>query len=457
MKFNKKTKINVPVTKLFSWHAREGAISRLTPPWTPMKMISRNKDGIQKGVIVKFKLWLFKIPMTWESEHVEYNENVLFKDKQIKGPFKKWEHTHKFKPDGKDSSIMEDEIEFELPLGILSRPFYRIILKEFEKLFSYRHKTLKHDLENHIEKNSNLRILISGASGTIGQSLIALLQTCGHEVIVLVRKKTDLIKMNTQALFWDPYKGILDLEQAGKIDAVINLNGVDIANGKWTIKQKKLILDSRTIPTKLLAEKIKNMDEKPEVFISASAIGFYGNYHEKTVTESDEMGDLFISKVCKEWEGATYEAQKAGIRTILLRTGIVLTPLGGALAKMALPFQLGMGVILSTGRQYMSWISMNDEISAILHILYNNQIKGAVNLTAPNPVNNREFSKTLAKVFSRKVFFTMPEFLIKLIWGQMGNETLLSSIKVKPEKLLNNGFVFQHQTLFEALKAILGR
>jgi len=140
----------------------------------------------------------------------------------------------------------------------------------------------------------------------------------------------------------------------------------------------------------------------------------------------------------------------------MLRTGVVLTPLGGALAKMVLPFKLGMGVVLAKGRQYMSWISMDDEISAILFILKDDKIKGPVNLTAPVPVTNREFSKILARVFSRKVFFTMPKFMIKTIWGQMGQETLLASIRVKPEKLLNNGFVFQHKTLFSALKDLLG-
>ncbi|MEN8212576.1 MAG: TIGR01777 family oxidoreductase, partial [Thermodesulfobacteriota bacterium] len=453
MKFIKRTKINVPVETLFSWHTRKGAISRLTPPWAPLKMISRNMDGIQKGVKVKFRLNFFKIPMIWESEHIEYKANREFKDRQIKGPFAKWEHTHRFIPDGQNNSFMEDELEFKLPFGVLSRPFYGIGIKEFEKMFHYRHRVLKYDLENHVGKTRKLRILISGASGTIGQALISLLQTCGHEVIVLVRRKKDL---SDHQLFWNPYKGILDIEKAGQIDAVINLNGIDISKGRWTAKQKKLIIDSRVIPTRLLAEKIKNMTSKPEVFISASAIGFYGDSSEKSVTETGAKGDLFISRVCKLWEDATFEAQKAGVRTVMLRTGVVLTPLGGALAKMALPFKLGLGVILSKGRQYLSWISMDDEISAILFILGNDKIKGPVNLTAPEPVTNREFSKTLARVFSRKVFFTMPKFMIRAIWGQMGRETLLASSSVKPEKLLNNGFAFQHKTLFLALKDLLG-
>ena len=454
MHFIKRTKINVPVETLFSWHGRKGAIERLTPPWAPMEMISRNMDGIQKGVKVKFKIKFFNIPMIWESEHIEYKENRIFKDRQTKGPFAKWEHTHKFIPQDATSCIMEDHVEFKLPFGMLSRPLYGFAKKKFEKMFDYRHRVLKYDLENHAGKTKKLKILISGASGTIGKALISLLQTCGHEVIVLVRTKKEL---SDNALFWDPYKGILDIERAGHIDAVINLNGIDISKGRWTAKQKKLIIDSRVIPTSLLAQKIKNMAQKPEVFITASAIGFYGNNTTGVVSEADEKGDFFISRVCKEWEDASLEAQQAGIRTIMLRTGVVLTPVGGALAKMILPFKLGMGVILSHGRQYMSWISIDDEISAILFIIENSNIKGAVNLTAPEPVTNREFSKTLAKVFSRRVFFAMPKFMIGLIWGQMGQETILASIRVKSEKLLNNGFIFQHKTLFHALKHMLGR
>ncbi len=454
MYFIKRTKISVPVETLFAWHGRKGAIARLTPPWAPLEMISCNMHGIQKGVKVRFKIKLFKIPMTWESEHTEYKENRIFKDRQTRGPFAKWEHTHRFISQGATSCIMEDQVEFKLPFGILSRPFYGFAKKKFEKMFDYRHRVLKNDLESRVQKNKKLKILISGASGTIGKALIPLLQTCGHEVIVLVRRKKYL---SDHEFFWNPYKGILDIESAGHIDAVINLNGIDISKGRWTAKQKKLIIDSRVIPTGLLAKKIKNMDQKPEVFITASAIGFYGNNSASVVTEADEKGDLFISRVCKEWEDASLEAQKAGIRTVMLRTGVVLTPVGGALAKMVLPFKLGLGVILSHGRQYMSWISMDDEIAAILSIIENHNIHGAVNITAPEPVTNREFSKILAKVFSRKVFFVMPKFIVRLIWGQMGRETILASIRVKPEKLLNNGFTFQHKTLFSALKDMLGR
>ena len=353
---------------------------------------------------------------------------------------------------------MEDRVEFKLPFGFLSWPLYGFARKELKRMFSYRHRVLKYDLEQNRQKIKK-RVLISGASGAIGSELVPFLQTCGYEVIRLVRNSKNLSK---DELFWDPYKSILELEKAGPIDAVINLNGMDISKGRWTKKQKQLIIDSRTIPTKLLVEKINALEKKPEVFISASAIGIYGK-GEKNNSE------CFISSVCKQWETASINNQiyaqknnptdikKTTIRTVQLRIGVVLTPAGGALKKMALPFKTGLGVKLSHGRQYISWISMDDVLSGIFYILNNNKIKGAVNLTAPTPVTNKEFSTTLARVFSKKLLFTMPKFMVKLLWGQMGEETLLTSINVTPDKLLDSGFLFQHKTILPALKDMLGK
>ncbi len=459
-RYTKETRIEVPVEKLFAWHKEMGAVLRLTPPWAPLTMISSSNNGIEEGSIVRFRIKLFKIPMIWESKHIEYKENRIFKDIQTKGPFVRWEHSHIFKSDGINHSIMKDKIEFQLPFGILSRPFYRFALKEFDRMFTYRHRVLKYDLENHKKLTENLtekkkRIIVSGASGTIGSALVPFLRTLGYEVIRLVRKKEKLL---SDEIFWDPYKGVLDLTRAGKIDAVINLNGINITHKKWTEKQKKLILDSRIIPTRLLAEKTACLDDKPDVFLSASAIGFYGSGDSRTFTENDSAGDCFISRVCRQWEDASIiPLTNTKIRGIRLRTGVVLTPAGGALAKMILPFKMGFGARISHGRQYMSWISIDDVLSGILYILNNDEIRGPVNLTAPNPVTNKVFSQTLSGLFSKKLLFIIPEFMAKILWGQMGEETILTSTKVIPEKLLNNGFSFQHTELLPALKDLTGR
>ncbi len=450
----KRTKIKAPVETVFSWHERDGAISRLTPPWAPLRMTARTGEGVQKGVKVAFRLNIFKIPMIWEAQHIDYQKNKLFKDIQIKGPFSKWEHTHTFIPDGTGASIMEDRVEFKLPFGFLSQPFYRFAKKDFERMFSYRHRVLKYDLEHHVDATKKKRILISGASGTIGSILVPFLRTCGHDVIRLVRKEGKLLN---DELFWDPYNGVLDLDKAGPIDAVINLNGVDISRGRWTKKQKKRIIDSRIMTTQVLVKKMSELEHKPSVFISSSAIGFYGEGEDRILSETTDRGKCFISRVCRQWEEASMDAETHGIRTIQLRIGVVLTPAGGALKRMELPFKLGCGVKLSHGRQYMSWISMDDVLSGVLYLLNNSDIKGPVNLVAPNPVTNSEFSKTLARVFSKKVIFTLPKFVALGLWGQMGKETLLTSARVAPEKLLDNGFLFQHETLFPALKDMLGR
>lgn len=452
--YKKRTKINAPVERVFSWHARDGAIQRLTPPWAPLKMISRRGVGIDKGVEVVFKIRMGGIPMIWEARHTEYKENSMFKDCQVKGPFSFWEHTHRFIPTGEDETIMEDEVRFRLPFGWLSRPFYGFAKKEFDRMFGYRHRVLKHDLEYQDPDNKKKRILISGASGTIGQALVPFLKTCGHEVVRLVRKKGDLKK---DEVFWDPDNNILNLEQAGYFDAVINLNGIDISRGRWTKKQKKRIIASRTGPTGLLVKKIKHLKRKPEVFLSSSAIGYYGDRQDEELTEAGDNGACFIAKVCRRWENRSREAQEAGIRTVQLRIGIVLTPAGGALERMELPFKLGCGVRIADGRQYMSWISMDDLVSSILFLINTPGISGPVNLAGPNPVTNARFSKTLAQVFSRRVFFVLPKLAAKLMWGQMGMETLLASARVVPKKLLDNGFEFQHRHLLPALKDILGR
>ena len=450
----KRTEINAPVERVFDWHAQDGAIARLTPPWAPLKLISRSGSGIEKGVTVVFKISLFKLPMRWEAVHIDYQHHDYFKDRQIKGPFGRWEHTHRFIPSGQNATIMEDRIDFRLPFGVLSRPFYGLAQKELDRMFRYRHRVLKHDMESPIQNSTPKRILISGASGTIGSSLVPFLKTCGHHVICLVRKEGPL---RPHELFWDPDKGILDLKSVEPIDAVINLNGRDISRGCWTPKQKKRIISSRVCPTRLLSEKMAALDHKPEVFLSSSAIGYYGEGQDTVLTEKSGEGDCFISNVCRRWEDASQAARDAGIRTLTLRIGIVLSPAGGALARMQLPFSLGCGVRLAKGRQYMSWISMDDFLSALLFLIETPSINGPVNLTAPEPVTNAVFSNTLAAVFSKKVLLSMPASLVHLIWGQMGHETLLTSARVLPSKLIQAGFNFQHKSLKPALKDLLGK
>ncbi|MCF8114227.1 MAG: TIGR01777 family oxidoreductase [Desulfotignum sp.] len=452
--FIKKSKIDVAVDQLFAWHARDGAIQRLTPPWAPLKLKWRKGDGISKGVRAGFDMRVFGIPMTWEAEHIDYCENRMFKDKQTKGPFAQWEHTHLFFPDGENRSVMVDQVAYQLPMGWLSRPFYRAVHQELGRIFDFRHRVLANDLTRFAGKDSPMRILVSGASGTIGSALVPFLRTRGHEVIRLVRHTKNLA---ADEVFWNPYKDILDMRAVGPVDAVINLNGVDISRKKWTEKQKQKIMDSRIQPTRLLAQKITGLARKPSVFISSSAIGFYGEGQDAVLSEASAMGDSFISQVCHRWEQASLPAADAGIRTVQLRIGIVLTPAGGALARMMPAFMAGCGARLGSGHQYMSWISMDDTLEGIFHILKKPVVHGPVNLTAPGAVTNRKFTHTLGRVLSRPAFFVIPRGAAALLWGDMGKQTLMTSARVMPRKLLKSGFIFQHHTLEPALRHLLGR
>lgn len=453
-KFVLKTTIHAPVSTIFAWHAKDDAINRLTPPWAPLSLVARKGRGIEKGVEVTFKIKIFGIPMKWEARHIDYKENAMFRDYQVKGPFAAWEHSHLFHAKSSDLTVMEDQVRFRLPFGIFSLPFYGYAQRQLERIFFYRHQVLKYDMENRVGQIQKQRILISGGSGAIGKDLVSFLKTCGHDVIRLVRDPNDRSK---DVHFWDPYNNILDMDAVGPVDAVINLNGVDITKGRWNRRQRAKILDSRVISTRVLVEKMKRMSHPPSTFISASAIGFYGDGGDRRLTEENGFNDCFISRVCRQWEEASFGASEAGIRTVQLRIGVVLTLAGGALEHMHLPFFMGLGTRLSHGGQYMSWIGIEDVLGGILHILKNKEISGAVNLTAPEPVTNGEFTRTLARVLGRPAPFVLPKALILALWGDMGKETLLASTRVIPEKLIESGYRFVHPRLEMALGHVLGR
>ena len=452
--FTRTSHLPVPVERVFAWHARNGAIQRLTPPWAPLTLKWRQGRGVDKGVRVGFDMRVLGVPMIWEAEHIDFCKNRMFKDRQVKGPFSRWEHTHLFSPARGDGTVMTDLVAYQLPMGCLSAPFYPFARKELDRMFDYRHRILAHDLIHYADRIRPMRILISGASGSIGSALVPFLRTCGHEVIRLVRHGGPLSEGD---VCWDPYRDILDLAAVGPVDAVINLNGKDISRGKWTDGQKQAIIDSRVQPTRFLVQKMREMDLRPEVFISASAIGFYGEGADAVLTETSPAGKSFISRVCRDWEQASVPAQAAGIRTVQLRIGVVLSPAGGALARMLPAFAAGCGATLGKGRQYMSWISMDDTLGGIFHILENKGIAGPVNLTAPAPVSNRRFTRILADVLSRPAVFAIPDWISDRLWGEMGKETLLTSARVMPEKLLKARFAFQYPDLEAALRHLLGR
>jgi uncharacterized protein (TIGR01777 family) len=295
----------------------------------------------------------------------------------------------------------------------------------------------------------NSRILVSGVSGPIGAALLPSLRTAGWSVARLLRGTA----AGEGQISWDPARPIKPDTVSG-FDAVIHLAGESIF-GRWTADKKSKVRDSRVAGTLNLARALAQTEEKPKVFVCGSAIGYYGDRGDELLTEESAPGTGFLADVCSAWEEATMPAMQAGIRTVNLRTGIVLSPKGGALGAMLMPFKLGMGGRTGSGRQWMSWIDVQDMVSAIHHILKNDLLQGAVNMVAPKPVINADFARTLASVLSRPAIFPLPAFAVKAVFGEMGEELLLASQKVEPLKLISTGYPFRYRELRESLANLL--
>lgn len=295
---------------------------------------------------------------------------------------------------------------------------------------------------------NELEILLAGASGLIGSALTKALKDDGHRPIRLVRRPA---KGNDE-IRWDPKNGEMDVASFDGVDAVVNLSGAGIGDKRWTDDYKKLLLSSRTRTTSLLATTLAELASPPKTFISGSAIGIYGDRGDEVLSEESEVGTTFLADLSQKWETAAQPAIDAGIRTAFLRTGIVLTPDGGALKKMLPLFKLGLGGKFGSGEQYMSWISMTDEINAIRYLL-NNDLKGPVNLTAPNPVTNATFVETLGEVVNRPTLLPVPAFGPRLLLGsELANALLFESARILPMALTDHGFRFAHSDLETGLR-----
>ncbi len=294
-----------------------------------------------------------------------------------------------------------------------------------------------------------MRIAISGSSGLVGSALVFRLEQAGHVVQCLVRGIPE-----DDEIGWDLANGEIEHEKLEGVDAVVHLAGESIADGRWTAAKKARILASRVDGTQLLARTLARLNHKPRVLVSASAIGYYGDRGEEVCTEQSPAGTGFLPDVCTAWEEATQPASESGIRVVKLRIGIVLSRHGGALSKMLLPFRLGVGGIVGSGRQFWSWISLHDLVRALVHAIECESLQGAVNGVAPQAVTNREFTKSLGRVLNRPTIFPMPAFAARLALGQMADDLLLSSAHVVPNALRDSGFQFEQPELEPALRAI---
>lgn len=298
-----------------------------------------------------------------------------------------------------------------------------------------------------------MKILVTGSSGLIGRALVSFLRGKGDQVACLVRRKGN----GPESLVWNPESGRIDPGPLEGFDAVVHLAGENIAGARWTSERKARIRDSRVRGTRLLAEALAGLSNPPRVMVSASAIGYYGDRGEELLTEESSPGTGYLAQVCLEWEAATQAASAHGIRIVNPRIGIVLTPAGGALAQMLRPFKAGVGGMLGTGRQYMSWITLDDAVGAIHHAILTDSLQGPLNAVAPSPVTNREFTNALGRVLGRPTLLPAPAFALRLAFGEMADALMLSSARVSSGRLESSGYKFRRRELEDALHSLLGR
>jgi len=456
-RFSRSIRLAAPAEFVFDWHCRPGAFERLRPPWEYIEVLDAG-NGVADGSRVTIAVKIGPIIRRWVAEHCDVMPGRQFTDIQIAGPFAAWRHTHRVQPEGEAACVLFDEIEYALPLGnfgeSLGGPY---VERQLDRLFRYRHAVTASDIAWcwAYREEQQMNIVVSGSTGLVGSALIPVLTTGGHNVSRLVRSRSN--DRSKQQISWDPNANFVDAAGLEGVDAVIHLAGDPIASSRWNEAKKARIRDSRVRGTRLLCETLGHLQNPPKTLICASATGFYGSRGDEVLAESSSNGTGFLAEVCRDWEAAAEPARKRGIRVVHLRTGVVLTPAGGALAKMLLPFKMGAGGIIGDGRQYMSCIAIDDLVAAIVYLLVTPTIAGPVNAVCPHPVTNAEFTQTLGKVLGRPTVFPMPAFAARLAFGEMAQELLLASQRVIPTRLSESGFRFCCPDIESALRHVLGK
>jgi len=453
--FKQTLRVPVSVETLFGWHERPGAFERLSPPWDKPKVLEHT-GGIRDGAKVVLQVHAGPIPTTWRLTHRDYIANQQFRDVLESGPFAHWIHTHRFSADGANTSVLDDEIEWALPLGALGEAVGGSYTEStLKRVFAYRHAITAGDLARHAEfaDRPRLKIAITGASGFIGSQLSAFLTTGGHHVLRIGRGAVQPGKVDVS---WNPDRGTLDPRALEDVDAVIHLAGASIAE-RWTDEHRKALMSSRVEGTSLLCHTLAKLDRPPAVLLSGSAIGIYGSRGDELLSETSALGSGYLAEVARAWEGATAPAETAGIRVVHLRTGIVQGSAGGALGTQAPLFRYGAGGKLGDGRQWLSPMALDDEIGAIHFCLMRADMRGPVNLVAPTAVTNADYTEVLADVLHRPSLATAPAFALRTILGrEMADETVLASQRVTPGALQQAGFQFRHPALADMLRFELG-
>ena len=399
--------------QVFAWHALPGAPERLTPPWEIPRILRRGA------------------------------------------------HSHRFDPDGDGGTRVFDEIEWGARVaGGLDALAAPVMERKLARLFAFRERRLCNDLTLHgrWRNHPRLAVAITGAGGLIGSALRHFLTTGGHRVVSLVRSR-DRALARTDAVYWSPDRDEIDAEGLRGVDAVVHLAGEPLVQlPRWTAEKKRRILESRVRGTELIARAVAALhDDGPKTLVSASAVGYYGDRGNVVLTEEENPGKGFLPEVVQAWEGATRRARGAGVRVVILRIGPVLSPAGGMLEKMLAPFRMGIGGRIGSGRQYFSWLDLDDVMGIILHAIMDKKLQGPVNVCAPQPVPNATFADVLGRVLGRPTLIPVPALVVQVALGEMGREILLAGQRAKPARLLQSGYSFLFEGIEDSLRFQLGR
>ena len=452
----RRTTLPVSAEEAFAWHERPGAIERLTPPWERVQVVERT-GGIEEGARATFRIRVGPTWVRWVAVHRDHVRGRQFVDEQVEGPFSHWIHRHLFDPAGPNTCSYTDRIEFGPPFGTLGTVAGAWLARpRVERLLAYRHSLLREDLAAHARFPGRppIHVAITGATGLLGSALGPFLTTGGHRVTPVTRRPG-----LPGAIRWDPASGAQDPSDFEGLDAVVHLAGENVGS-RWTAERKRRIRQSRVEGTRLLAETLARLRRPPRVLVAASAMGIYGDRGDELLTEgavpTGPPSDFFV-ELGREWEAAAEPARAAGIRVVHLRFGLILTPAGGSLGRMLPFFRAGVGGPLGSGKQWVSWISVDDAVGAVHHALLTDELAGPVNAAAPEPVTSRVFARTLGRVLHRPALLPAPAPALRLLYGEMADTALLSGQRLSPARLAGSGYSFRHPGLEMALRHVVGQ
>ncbi len=448
--FTKTSTVHSQRHKVFFWHAQKGTLFRLLPPWRKVIVLNR-LGGIEDGSEAILRVYFWRIfYWTITFQYVNFKRNEQFGVRQISGPFKFLEYTHRFTDAEHDYTEARDEISYILSWK--TKPFKNGIKREVERGFRFRHHVMKHEIEYLSQfPRQQLKIAIVGGSGFLGSRLCSFLLSAGHKVSIVTRKKD----RSHDVILWNPEHEILDRDHLEGFDVVVNFAGESLVSSRWSRQKMRKIYTSRIDTTRFLSETLVELKNPPKVFISASAIGFYGSSPDLK-TEDDDHGNDYLADVARSWEQAAKIVESKGIRLVTPRIGAVLWPSGGILKSMHIPFLLGLGCTFGKGDNWMSWIAMDDLVTLLHYCMVTESISGPINAVAPNPVTQTEFDTIYAKLLHRPCAFKVPQFLARFLLGKMADNLLFSSQRIISKKLEKTPFKFFYPKLQDALSGVYG-